>query len=68
MTQCPYQKNYTSRISGKTEVNELYQAWHDGYEAHKLDLMNQFDYIKASTHEFLDEARKISELKRELKK
>jgi hypothetical protein len=68
MTQCPYPEISTDRLSGKTEINNLYTAWHDGYEAHKLDLMLRVEYIKMYTQEFLAEAKQISELKRELKR
>ena len=68
MTQCPYGETFTDQVYGKTETNDLYMAWHEGYEAHKLDLMIRVEYIKMSMQEFLAEAKQISELKRELKK
>jgi hypothetical protein len=68
MTQYPYQETLTDKVAGKTEINGLYIAWHQGYEAHKLDLMTKANYIKLYVHEFIAEAKQISELKRELKK
>ena len=68
MTQCPFSETTTDQLSGKTERNDLYAAWHEGYEAHKLDLMLRVEYIKMYLQEFLAEAKQISELKRELKK
>ena len=68
MALCPHPEMIIDRLSGKPEINDLYTAWHEGYEAHKLDLMIRVEYIKTYMQEFLAEAKLISELKRELKK
>ena len=68
MTQCLYAETCTDQVSGKTEINDLYAAWHEGYEAHKLDLMIRVEYIKMYMQEFLAESKQISELKREIRK
>jgi hypothetical protein len=68
MSQCPYEETNTNRMSGKTETNPIYVAWHEGYEAHKLDLMANVKYIQRSMRELIAEARKIKELKKELEK
>jgi hypothetical protein len=68
MGQCPYEEKYTDWLTGEPETNPLYTAWHEGFEAHKLDLMMKVKSLEVSMHELLSEAKKIKELKRELEK
>jgi hypothetical protein len=66
MSQCPYGENYTNWLTGETEANPLYTAWHEGFEAHKLELLTKVKLLETSMRELLAEANKIKELKREL--
>jgi hypothetical protein len=68
MSQCPYGETYTNWLTGETEVNPLYAAWHEGFEAHKLELLAKVKLLETSMRELLAEAKKIKELKRELEK
>ena len=38
MVQCPYPETFPGQVSGKTESNILYLVWHEGYEAHKIEI------------------------------
>jgi hypothetical protein len=39
MTKCPYPETLLDESSGIIVTNEQYTLWHQGYEAHKLDIM-----------------------------
>jgi CRISPR/Cas system CMR-associated protein Cmr3 (group 5 of RAMP superfamily) len=68
MSQCPYPETFTNPISGKTESNSLYLAWHCGYEAHKFEMANQSIRIANLALELETEIINIKELKRALVK
>jgi hypothetical protein len=68
MGQCPYGETYTNWLTGEEEPNPLYNAWHEGFEAHKLDLLTKVKSLEIAMHELLAEAKKIKELKKELEK
>jgi hypothetical protein len=68
MGQCPYPESFTNPISGKTESNSMYMLWHEGYEAHKLELLTKGKCIEIYVRELAAEVRKIKELRRELEK
>ena len=51
MGQCPYEEKYTDWLTGEPETNPLYTAWHEGFEAHKLDLMMKVKSLEVSMHE-----------------
>ena len=68
MAQCPYPETFTDQASGKTESNSLYLAWHEGYEAHKLELFAKVKFLEMHINELATEIRKIKGLKRDLEK
>jgi CRISPR/Cas system CMR-associated protein Cmr3 (group 5 of RAMP superfamily) len=68
MTQCPYPETFPDQVSGKTEINSLYLAWHEGYEAHKFEMANQSIRIANLVLELETEVANIKELKRALVK
>ena len=68
MSRCPYPETFTNPISGKTETNSLYTVWHEGYEAHKLELMDRVQWLEVCMRELCRQITQIKELKRELEK
>jgi replicative DNA helicase len=68
MMACPYPETYRDQVSGKTESNSLYLAWHAGYEAHKLEMANQSLKLANLAVELEAKIKKVMELKRELEK
>jgi hypothetical protein len=68
MPQCPYPENIKDEVSGKTEQNSLYRAWHEGFEAHKFEMANQLKKL-TSLEQILDnQRRKVNEIQTELEK
>jgi hypothetical protein len=67
MSQCPYPEMIISDLNGEPELNPAYLAWHQGFETHKLEMMAKFKCSEVYLHELLNEARMISQLKREMK-
>jgi putative heme iron utilization protein len=39
MAQCPYSEYVTDETDNKVYANPLHSAWHQGYEARKLETM-----------------------------
>jgi hypothetical protein len=39
MITCPYAETIIDESSEEEVSNPLYEAWHKGYEAHKIDTM-----------------------------
>ena len=68
MSRCPYPENFTDPLSGQTELNSLYLAWHEGFEAHKFEMANLLITIACLAQRLDDEVRNVMELKRELEK
>jgi hypothetical protein len=68
MSQCPYPETFINPLSLQTESNSLYFVWHEGYEAHKLEIANLVINVAMLTVEFETEIREINEMKRELEK
>jgi hypothetical protein len=68
MSQCPYPETFINPLSLQTESNSLYFVWHEGYEAHKLEIANLIINVAMLTVEFETEIREINEMKRELEK
>jgi hypothetical protein len=68
MARCPYSENHKDWFSGETEINTLYVAWHEGYEAHKLELINKVTYLEMHISDLAAEIRKLKELRRDLEK
>ncbi len=68
MAQCPYPETLNDRASGKTESNCLYIAWHEGFEAHKLELITKVKFLETQINELAAEIIKIKGLKRDLEK
>jgi CRISPR/Cas system CMR-associated protein Cmr3 (group 5 of RAMP superfamily) len=66
MSRCPYPENFTDPLSGQTELNSLYLAWHEGFEAHKFEMANQTIKLASLVVDFENQIRKIMELKKEL--
>jgi len=59
MPQCPYPEMITDWLSGETETNTLYAAWHEGYEAHKLELIVKVQYLEMHISDLAEEIRKL---------
>ena len=38
MSKCPYPELMVDEVSGKLLDNHIYAIWHQGYEAHKLEI------------------------------
>ena len=68
MSQCPYPETFINPLSLQTESNSLYFVWHEGYEAHKLEIANLVINVAMLTVELETEIREINEMKRELAK
>ncbi len=68
MPQCPYPEDFKDQVSGKTETNRLYLAWHEGYEAHKFEMANQSIILANLLQEFDTEVRNVKEMERELQR
>jgi hypothetical protein len=66
MAQCPYSETYKDWLSGETEPNALYLAWHEGYEAHKLELLTTELYLETHISELASEIKKLKDMRREL--
>ena len=66
MALCPHPEIITDRVSGKTESNELYLAWHQGYEAHKLEVITKVRFLEIHISDLAGEIRKLKELRRDL--
>jgi len=68
MSQCPYPETFINPLSLQTESNSLYFVWHEGYEAHKLEIANLVINVAMLTVELETEIREINEMKRESEK
>ena len=68
MSQCPYPETFTNPISNKTESNSLYLVWHEGYEAHKFEIVNLSIKLACLVVELENEIKNIMEMKSRLEK
>jgi len=68
MALCPHPENITDRVTGKTETNELYLAWHQGYEAHKLELVTKVRFLEMHISDLAWEIKRMKEIRRDLEK
>ena len=68
MPHCPYPEDFTDYVSGKTELNNLYLVWHEGYEAHKFEMANQMKKLTSLAQMLDNQMRKVNELQTELEK
>lgn len=41
MPKCPYNPKMTDEVSGIELDNPMFEIWHAGYEAHKLEMLQQ---------------------------
>jgi len=39
MSNCPYPETLKDECSGAVVPDDKYKAWHEGYEAHKLEVL-----------------------------
>ncbi len=67
MGKCPYEENIKDNCIGAEIPNKLYYAWHEGYEAHKLELANQSVMVALLVKELEVEITKVKKLEAELK-
>ena len=49
MTKCPYPEILIDDTSDTPVSNEQYKYWHEGYEAHKLEMMDFSRKLSALT-------------------
>jgi hypothetical protein len=63
MSECPYKETIIDEDSDAEVVNEKYFTWHEGYEAHKLELAS---YVTELTKQLEDEIRKTKQCRIEL--
>ena len=68
MAICPHPEIITDGVSGNKELNELYLAWHQGYEAHKLEVITKVRFLEMHISDLAGEIRKLKELRRDLEK
>lgn len=66
MARCPYPETNKDWLSGATELNPLYIAWHEGYEAHKVELITKETYLEMHISDLAGEIRKLKEIRRDL--
>ena len=66
MPQCPYPEQIEDEVSGETEQNSLYRAWHEGFEAHKFEVANQMKKLTTLAQMLDNQIRKVNELQTEL--
>jgi hypothetical protein len=68
MSACPYPQVVNDPTSGKLGLNQQYILWHEGYEAHKLELLTKTKCIDNYMRELCSEVKKIKVMKRKLEK
>jgi hypothetical protein len=65
MTRCPYPEKI--RLENGVEfINYQYQYWHEGYEAHKIELLNQSMKLASLAKWLENKIMKIEQLEAEL--
>ena len=68
MPECPYPVNARDEVSGKIIQNSLYRAWHEGFEAHKIELANHVKKLNSLARILDNQIVKVNELQAELEK
>ena len=56
MTLCPY-----------PESSDLYEAWHEGYEGHKLEIIGKVKFINIYNNELIADVIELKILTRKLR-
>ena len=68
MSRCPYPQTFIDPVSGVKVTNSQYMVWHEGYEAHKMEMVEQAKFMEMYMLELSETVAKVKELKRELEK
>ena len=68
MTQCPYPETIKDEDSGIEVSNDQYRYWHEGYEAHKVEIATLSIKIAYLAQLLETEVRNVKILKRALQK
>ena len=68
MSRCPYPQTFIDPVSGVKMTNSQYMVWHEGYEAHKMEMVEQAKFMEMYMLQLSEDVAKIKELKRELEK
>ena len=68
MSRCPYPQTFIDPVSGVKVTNSQYLLWHEGYEAHKMEIVQQAKFMEMYMLQLSEDVAKIKELKRELEK
>ena len=68
MSRCPYPQTFIDPVSGVKMTNSQYMVWHEGYEAHKMEMVEQAKFMEMYMLELSETVAKVKELKRELEK
>jgi len=66
MPQCPYPEKIIDIGSGKIEQNGLYKAWHEGFEAHKLEIANKVKTLDSLGKVLDTQVKQVTDLQSEL--
>ena len=68
MSRCPYPQTIIDPVSGVKVTNSKYLLWHEGYEAHKMEIGEQVKFLETYVLQLSEAGAKVKELKRELEK
>jgi hypothetical protein len=68
VSRCPYPQTFIDPVSGVKVTNSRYLLWHEGYEAHKMEMVEQAKFMEMYMLQLSEDVAKIKELKRELEK
>jgi len=68
VSRCPYPQTLIDPVSGVKVTNSQYLLWHEGYEAHKMEMVEQAKFMEMYMLELSETVAKVKELKRELEK
>jgi hypothetical protein len=68
VSRCPYPQTFIDPVSGVKVTNSQYMVWHEGYEAHKMEMVEQAKFMEMYMLELSETVAKVKELKRELEK
>ncbi len=66
-TRCPYPKTIEDEASGVVVSNDLYKAWHEGYEAHKFEMAELMKKLEALANEMDVSVREVNQIKKKLR-
>jgi len=68
VSRCPYPQTFIDPVSGVKVTNSQYMVWHEGYEAHKMEIGEQVKFLETYVLQLSEAVAKVKELKRELEK